>query len=141
MIGWDLLALGLPAAGQGFDAGSIWVCAGNRATSVDADPSGVPRLRLGTPDATDRYVPSADRLAAQRPARLSSMSSRGPGRKRYSARVTSSPKLGSVARRERKSERAVASSRTSPPWKVSDASASLTIADWAGSPIVTSSSI
>jgi two-component system chemotaxis response regulator CheB len=45
------------------EAGTIWVCPGARATEVELEAaSGVPRLRVLPVDASDRYVPSADRL-------------------------------------------------------------------------------
>ncbi len=48
--------------GAWIEAGTVWICAGSKATEIVLDPSGVPRLRVFPTDSTDRYVPSADRL-------------------------------------------------------------------------------
>jgi two-component system chemotaxis response regulator CheB len=48
--------------GAWIESGSIWICAGGRATEIEADVTGAPRLRVTAVDASDRYVPSADRL-------------------------------------------------------------------------------
>jgi two-component system chemotaxis response regulator CheB len=44
------------------DAGTVWVCPGGRVSEIEADPSGVPRVRVQMPEGGDRYLPSADRL-------------------------------------------------------------------------------
>jgi two-component system chemotaxis response regulator CheB len=44
------------------EAATVWICPGARATEIESDPSGVPRLRVLPTDAADRYTPSVDRL-------------------------------------------------------------------------------